>query len=81
MYYSTRRRQFLIDQGNDETTLTICSYIAGYAFKVLTGIGMEHTLALSKKEDQLSLLTKVFFAPRIPHESIHTSSVYLHLMQ
>ena len=45
MYYSTKRQQFLVDQG--------------YAFKVLTGLGLDDQLHFSKRDEQLELLTKV----------------------
>jgi DNA excision repair protein ERCC-3 len=45
MYYSTKRQQFLVDQG--------------YAFRVLTGLGLEPTLHFSSREEQMELLAQV----------------------
>jgi len=45
MYYSTKRQQFLVDQG--------------YAFRVLTGLGLEPTLRYSSRDEQMELLAHV----------------------
>jgi DNA excision repair protein ERCC-3 len=54
MYYSTKRQQFLIDQG--------------YAFKVITnleGIDSDPTLVFKTKNEQLDLLKSVLLTNEV----------------
>jgi DNA excision repair protein ERCC-3 len=69
VYYSTKRQQFLIDQGVRELSADRPYYIddvsSQYAFKVITHLdGLEQTpdLVYSSKDEQIALLQSVLLA-------------------